>query len=202
MIPVRKEPEYAAFDAEVRQPGMRFLRGNPSPSSRDFQRHNYWSHAKHELFRAYLRCAYTSLRVRGTGVSVDHFLPKTKYPKLSYEWDNYRLARPKLNQSKADSEEVLDPFVVRRGWFFLDFPSCLIQPGDNLRGTRRKEVKATIRVLRLNCDDLTDERSRWLVDVATNRIPFDHLRRQYPFLASEVERQGIKGHLRTLFALP
>lgn len=201
MIPVRKKPEYPAFDVEVRQPGMRFLRGNPSPSSRDFKRHNYWRHARHELLRAYLRCAYTSLRFIGAGVSVDHFLPKAKYPKLAYDWDNYRLARPTLNQRKADSEDVLDPFVVCRSWFSLDFPSCLIHPGDNLRGTRRKDVKATISVLRLNSSDLTDERSRWLVDVATNRISFHYLRRQYPFLASEVERQGIRGHLRTLFAL-
>ena len=201
MIPVRQEPEYAAFDAEVRQPGIRFLRGNPSPTSRDFQRHNYWRHAKHELLRAYFHCAYTSLRVIGAAVSVDHFLPKVKYPKLAYEWDNYRLARPKLNQSKGDSEDVLDPFFVRCGWFFLDLPSCLIHPGDSLRRSRRNDVKATIRVLRLNSSDLTDERSRWLVDVAMNRISFNYLRRQYPFLASEIERQGIKGQLGTLFAL-
>lgn len=201
MIPVHKEPEYAAFDADVRQPGMRFLRQNPSPASRDFRGHNYWRHAKHELIHAYLRCAYTSLRVFGTGVSVDHFLPKAKYPNLAYEWDNYRLARPKLNQSKGDSEDVLDPFVVRRNWFFLDFPSCLIHPGHNLRGTSRNDVKATISVLKLNSADLTDERTRWLIDVAMNRISFNYLRRQYPFLASEIERQRIKGQLGTLFAL-
>ena len=201
MIPVRKQPEYPAFDADVRQPGKRFLRNQPSPSSRDFRHHDYWRRARAELLTAYVRCAYTSLRMRGTGVSVDHFLPKAKYPQLAYEWDNYRLARPSLNHSKADSEAVLDPFGVRRRWFVLDLPSCLIHPGDDLSGTTREDVKATISVLSLNCDALAEERSRWLVDLAKMRFPFDYLRGEYPFLASEVERQGIRGSIGTLFAL-
>ena len=201
MIRVLPKPEYAAFNADVRVLGMRFLQTNPSPSSRDFQSHNYWKGAKTELRRAYLRCAYTSRRVRGESVSVDHFLPKTKHPRLAYEWDNYRLARPKLNRHKSDSEDVVDPFQVRNGWFVVDCPSCLIHPGDNLAGNTRQEVSATIDVLKLNSDELAAERCRWLADLASNLISFDYLKREYPFLASEVERQGIKGQLKTLFAL-
>ena len=201
MIEVVPKPEYAAFDADVRVPGTLFLKKNPSPSSRDFGKHNYWNRAKRELLRAYLRCAYTSRRVRGDSVSVDHFLPKAKHPWLAYEWDNYRLARPKLNRNKADSEAVMDPFHVRDGWFVLDCPSCLILPGDNLKGVTRQRVDSTIRVLKLNSPELADERCRWLVDLAKNLISFYYLRREYPFLASEVERQGIKGQLKILFAL-
>lgn len=201
MIEVLPKPEYAAFDADVRVPGKRFLRNNPNPASRDFGRHNYWTRAKSELRRAYLRCAYTSRRVRGDGVSVDHFRPKAKHPWLAYEWDNYRLARPKLNRNKADSEAVVDPFRVRDGWFVLDCPSCLILPGDNLKGAMRRRVNSTISVLKLNSPELAEERCRWLVDVAISLISFDYLWREYPFLASEVERQGIEGQLKILFAL-
>ena len=201
MIEVLPNPEYAAFDADVRVPGTRFLQNNPSPSSRDFGKHNYWNRAKRKLLRAYLRCAYTSRRVRGDSVSVDHFLPKAKHPWLAYEWDNYRLARPKLNRNKADSEAVMDPFHVRDGWFVLDCPSCLIHPGDNLKGATRQRVDSTIRVLKLNSPELADERCRWLVDLAKNLISLYYLRREYPFLASEIERQGIKGRLKILFAL-
>ena len=134
-------------------------------------------------------------------MSVDHFLPKAKHPRLAYEWGNYRLARPKLNRNKSDSEAVVDPFHVRDGWFVLDCPSCLILPGDNLEDATRRNVASSIHVLKLNSNELADERCRWLADLAIDLISFDYLRREYPFLASEVERQGIVGQLKTLFAL-
>ena len=197
MIRVIPKPEYAAFHADVRVPGMRFLRTNPNPTNRHFR-----NRAKSELCRAYRCCVYTSRRVRGDSVSVDHFLSKAKYPQLAYEWDNHRLARPKLNRNKADSEEVVDPFQVQSGWFVLDCPSCLVLQGENLDGSTRHAVSSTIRVLKLNSDNLAAERCcRWLVDLANNLISFGYLKREYPFLASEVERQGLRAHLKTLFAL-
>ena len=201
MIRVLPKPEYAAFDSDVRVPGRRFLTNNPSPLSREFGRHNYWTRAKRELRRAYLRCAYTSRRIRGDNVSVDHFLPKAKYPLLAYEWDNYRLARPKLNRNKGDSEDLFDPFHVRDSWFFLDCPSCLIHPSDTLEGNRRQDVCSTIQVLKLNSNELAAERCRWLADLALDLISLDYLKREYPFLASQVERQGIDGQLKTLLSL-
>ena len=201
MIQVYPRPEYAAFNKDVRVPGRRFLRANPNPSSREFRGHNYWKRAKRELRRAYLRCAYTSLRVRGSSVSVDHFLPKSKYPRLAYEWSNYRLARPSLNRNKADSEAVVDPFDVHKGWFVLDCPSCLILPGYKLAANTRHQVSSTIAVLKLNSDELAEERRRWLTDLAVDLISFEYLKREYPFLASEVQRQGIKEDLKTLFGL-
>lgn len=201
MIRVHPKPEYAAFNADVRVPGRQFLQSNPNPSSRDFSKHNYWRYAKGELHRSYLRCAYTSRRVWGTDVSVDHFLPKSKHRWLAYEWDNYRLARPKLNNNKGDSEQVVDPFHVRNGWFILECPSCLIRPGRNLTRNTRHDVVSTIRVLKLNSPELVAERCRWLADLALGVIPFDYLEKEYPFLASEVNRQGIEGQLKTLLAL-
>ena len=201
MIPVQPKPEYPAFHTDVRVPGISFLRTNPNPSSRDFRAHRYWSRAKRELHDAYLRCAYTSRRLWGDDVSVDHFLPKAKYPQFAYEWDNYRLAQPKLNGNKADSEEVLDPFQVRTGWFVLDCPSCLVFPGDNLNDGTRQGVDSTIRVLKLNSYELSNERFRWLAGFAQNQIPFDYLEREDPFLATEIKRQGITNQLATLFSL-
>ena len=139
MIPVTPQPEYPEFEGQVRQPGLTFLRGNPDPSDKDFRRRNYWSRAAKKLHEAYLGCcAYTTLHLCDTG-SVDHFLPKTKYPHLAYEWDNYRLARQKINARKSNTEEVVDPFTVQIGWFVLDLPSCLIRPGDGPRSRVKKE---------------------------------------------------------------
>lgn len=201
MIRVHPRTEYAAFDSEVRVPGTKFLQDNPTPSSREFRRHAYWRRAKSKLRDTYRHCAYTSRRIRGDGVSVDHFRPKVKYPKLAYEWDNYRLARPKLNRSKADSEDLVDPFHVRDGWFELDCPSCLVRPGQQLQGDTRRDVLSTIGVLQLNSNELAAERCRWLVDMGKQLISFGYVKREYPFLAFEIERQGLRHKLRTVFAL-
>ena len=64
-----------------------------------------------------------------------------------------------------------------------------------------QEVSITICVLKLNSDELAAERCRWLTDLASDLISFDYLWREYPYLASEVERQGIRGQLKTLFTL-
>lgn len=201
MIPVEPRPEYADFDARVRRPGQRFLESNPSPSSRDFEEHEYWYFARPELHRAYERCAYSSQRIMGNGGTVDHYLPKGCYPQFAYEWTNYRLARPKLNSRKGRSVAVVDPFVVQEGWFVLECPNCLICVGDELEESTALQVRSTIDVLKLNSLDLVDERSDALVDVARGNTTLSHLEWYYPFLAHEVRRQGIEEELATLFAL-
>lgn len=201
MIPVIRQPEYPEFDARVRQPGLMFLKGNRNPSDKDFKKHNYWSKAAKNLHKAYMGCcAYTTLRLLDAG-SVDHFLPKTKYPYLAYEWDNYRLARQKINVRKGNTEEIVDPFTVHIGWFVLDLPSCLIRPGDGLGQELRKKVNSTINILQLNADDrLVQERCDFLVNLADGDITMNFLAQRYPFLSIEVERQGVENSLKVIFA--
>ena len=79
--------------------------------------------------------------------------------------------------------------------------SFLIVPGGGLDTPTKKMVDRTIDILKLNSNELAQERCEWLVDLANNDIPFGHLKKHYPFLASEVVRQGIEGQLKRLFAL-
>ena len=200
MIPVRPEPEYREFDFEVRKPGRAFLKKNPRPSNKDFRKHNYWTKATGNLKAAYSSlCAYTSLRLVDAG-SVDHFRPKIKHPALAYEWSNYRFARQKINQRKGETEDVIDPFKVKSGWFVLDLPSCLIRPGYGLNRKTRDRVKTTIDILKLNADDnLVQERCDLLVYLAQGDVTLNFLDQHYPFLAVEVRRQGVENHLRRMF---
>ena len=200
MIRVSRQPEYPAFGKQVRKPGLAFLRSNPSPSTSDFRKHNYWNRARENLFAAYSGlCAYTSMHLVDTG-SVDHFLPKTKYPHLAYEWDNYRLARQKINARKSNTEEVLDPFKIQTGWFVLDLPSCLVRAAQEVERDLRIKVNQTINILGLNNDDrLVQERCDWLVWLADGHITIDFLDCRYPFLAAEVRRQGVMDRLKTIF---
>ena len=200
MIPVTLQSEYPEFDAQVRQPGLEFLKNNPNPSTKEFRRHNYWSRAASNLHSAYSGlCAYTTMYLADIS-SVDHFLPKTNYPYLAYEWDNYRLARQQINARKGDTEEILDPFKIKIGWFVLDLPSCLIRPGDEIDPKIKKKVDSTINILRLNADDrLVQERCNWLVYLADGEITINFLDRHYPFLSAEIRRQGIKDNLKAIF---
>ncbi len=200
MIPVIPQPEYPGFDSEVRKPGLKFLERNANPSSKEFNRHRYWTRATRHLMASYSRlCAYTSLRLIDTG-SVDHFLPKSQHPYLAYEWHNYRLARQKINARKGDSERVVDPFQVESGWFVLDLPSCLIRPGDDLDKGTQESIDKTIEILQLNDDEnLVQERCDLLWELATGQITLGFLDRFYPFLSVEVQRQGMKQRLGEVF---
>lgn len=203
MIRIQPKPEYAEFEDQVRGPGQKFLAVNPNPTSKDFKSHNYWSKAAKQLLSVYGgNCAYTSLRMVD-GATVDHFRPKVAYPHLAYEWDNYRLARAKINNRKGDLENVLDPFEVEPGWFHLNLPSCLIIPADGLPRPIRLSINQTINILQLNNDDLlVQERCDLLVDLADELITLGFLDRHYPFLSHEVRRQGVAADLKKIFARP
>ena len=202
MIPVQSKPEYPDFDAQVRQRGQAFLQRNPSPNSREFRKHNYWTMALGNLYEAYDRvCAYTSRELTHSG-SVDHYRPKSKHPHLAYEWDNYRLARQTINARKGESEEVVDPFIVQQGWFTLDLPSCLIKPGQGLSREIRSKVNSTINTLGLNRDEgLVGERCSLLINLADGHVTLDYLNQHYRFLYIEVVRQDVHDSLREIFSM-
>lgn len=202
MIRVTPVSEPPNFDSTVRQPGRAFLKQNPSPSSGDFKPHSYWRASLKDLWNAYRGvCAYTGFYIpRAASHSVDHFKPKVHHPQLAYEWSNFRLALAKVNQYKDNSEGIVDPFRVPYGWFVLDFPSCLVKPGNGLPKTATALVNTTIKVLRLNDDDdLVQERCEIILELVDDRVTMGYLETKYPFIASEVARQGGPAAMRTLF---
>jgi hypothetical protein len=190
------QPEPSEFDARVRQPGKSFLAANPV----GVKLRQYWREALSDLYAAYKGiCAYTCIYFLPPA-SVDHFLPKSQYPDLAYEWDNYRLATPQVNSYKGESIDVIDPFVVKDGWFILDFPSCLIRPAPSLSQVIAEQVEKTIAVLRLNANDhFVQDRCDIVINFLDENISFDFLSRRYPFLATEIIRQGGRNTLSTIF---
>ena len=202
MIPVRQASEYPAFDRSVRQPGGAFLRQNPQPTSRQFRNKNYWSRALVELHAAYSGiCAYTAMYLPDRG-TVDHYFPKTSFPRYAYEWTNFRLASSRANGFKGNSTDVLDPFQIGEDWFHLDIPSCLIHANRQLQPDMKAKVRTTIDVLRLNTDDVyVQERCNILVALAKGDIRFEFLRDRYPFLAREILRLNVADVLHERFML-
>ena len=203
MIPVALQPEPAGFNANVREPGQRFLAVKPHPSNKDFKGNTFWKWAATELHAAYRGiCAYTCFYQMQPG-SIDHFLPKSSYPNLAYEWGNLRLASHRVNLYKRDSVDVVDPFAVQPHWFAMDVPSCLIRPGDGLDEPLTSQIQRTIDVLRLNSDDVfVQERCDMMYAYARGDVSLDFLRRRCPFLAAEIERQGLQATASAIFKRP
>jgi len=198
LIPVTLQPEPANFNSKVRQPGQNYLSTESSPSFPRGRR--YWRKAKKDLYEAYNKiCAYTCFYLSSPG-SVDHFLPKSQYPHLAYEWSNYRLAKPRVNENKGISTDVIDPFAVKPGWFVLDFPSCLIKAGKGLAKIIVDSINKTIEILKLNDDDfLVQERCEIMVAYADGDISLSFIEKRYPFIAIEIRRQGIQDTAATIF---
>lgn len=188
MIRVTLQPEPTSFDQDVRRPGARFL-ANRQPGQKLL---SHWRAASRDLYQAYSGiCAYTCMYMLSPG-SLDHFIPKSSRPDLAYEWTNFRLCTPRVNQQKSDSTDIIDPFVVRNGDFVIDLPSCLVKPADGLPTALRTQVLNSIHILKLNRDDsLVQERCEILLDFARGHVSQDFLNRRYPFLALEIMRQGL-----------
>lgn len=203
MIRVTPRPESPNFDASVRAPGAAFLAETQNPTSEQFRKKNYWSRAARDLHVAYQGiCAYTAMYLPEQG-SVDHFLPKTLYPNLAYEWTNFRLASGRVNSSKGNATNILDPFLVEDDWFHLDIPSCLLKANPTLDHVLKGQINSTINSLRLNVDDnYVQERCNILIDFARQDISSAFLERRYPFLAKQVGRlQLAPEELRSLFKI-
>lgn len=199
MIRVAKRPEPTNFDKNVRQPGKKYLSSVKVPK---FEKANFWKFAASDLHEAYDKvCSYSCFYLTNWGgCSIDHFLPKSRYPAQAYEWSNYRLANQRINSYKGNSEEVLDPFVIQDGWFVLDFPSCLVKPGEGLDAKTLQKVTKTIDILRLNRDDnFVQERCDLMTSFADGEVTLAFMQKRCPFLAKEITRQNLQQKIQELF---
>jgi hypothetical protein len=149
---------------------------------------------KGDLYRLYENiCAYTGEWLPEPSASVDHFIPTSEEPERAYEWDNYRLTTDKMNNNKGEKTGIVDPFEVQFGWFVLVFPICAIKPGANLTKLDRQKVDKTISVLKLNSGERNEIRYNIIRSyIDDSDISFDSFSKKYPYIACELERQGLQ----------
>ncbi len=214
MIPVTPAPEPADFDEKVRQPGLQWLReqlgGARTPRPGAHVRplapgerlsptalEDYWTACLPDLERAYGGlCSYTGLAIREGGGTVDHFESKHRCLEeeakrgLIYEWTNFRYCFWKVNQCKG-TKEVLDPFHIGPDWFKLDFFTLEVHPRDQISGPTLRLVSDTIRAAGLNHAWLVRLRAEYYEGWKTGETSLDYLRKFAPFVAAEIDRQGI-----------
>lgn len=212
MIRVTPAVEPQAFDAVVRQPGLRAISemvGEPADSPRRGGRRfkkvadersaipadsfpPYWTEILDDLMEAYHHvCAYSCFRIhRVTGSrSADHMVAKSRAWDRVYEWTNYRLACSRLNSRKNDFEDVLDPFEIQDEWFELEFVGFQVKPGKGLDEATRARVLTTIQRLGLNDYHFRRERERDVLRYEAG-VPYHVLVDESPFVARELKRQN------------
>ncbi|QXI26357.1 hypothetical protein [Pseudomonas vanderleydeniana] len=213
MIRVQPADEPESFEEKVRQPGLRAIaeligeqglekrKGRPrkvvAQTREEIPADKFppiWTEALPDLMEAYGRlCAYICIyieRVTGGG-SVDHMLPKSQTWNDVYEWQNYRLACTLMNARKNHYQDVLDPFEVEEGWFRLELVSYQVIPGEGLDPGIKARILATIKRLNLNDHDCLKVREEYAKAYFDGDISLDYLRRRAPFLARELEAQGL-----------
>lgn len=198
MIRVQVPLPPPTYETQVRVPGQAFLTANPAPTRTDWQRHRYWRHIHSDLYeQVHGICSYcasfTPRRRSPASVdhtSIDHFVPKSRNSALAYEWANFRLCRARLNNRKADFDDVLDPYMIQDGWFRLSFMTFALSPNPTLPEERQREVRNSIARLELNSDDsYVNERARVIYSYADSKLSFAELTKRYPFIAAELASQ-------------
>lgn len=192
MIPVKAQNEPLDFDKKVRCPGMRYLASLTPNDKPDWKRHGYWKKVSEELWSAYNGiCAYYACYFDYvTAHSVDHFVPKSKNPKLAYEWSNYRLCSVGMNSIKRD-RQVLDPFTLRPESYFIDFSNGAIYPNPTYDAKYQAECSETAKVLKLDISLNRKRRVQVYNDYINGDLSLAFLAREYPFIHHEIVRQGL-----------
>ncbi len=147
---------------------------NPGKSQ---PRDSYWRKFRQELRTAFLgKCGYCERICAETSESgsraptVDHFKPKSQFPKLTYEWSNWVFCCDRCNSRKADqwpSSGLVDPCapcIPERLKLYFDYSARTgeIVPKGGLAEPDRIKAQNTISSLGLNNRDLRKSRQRWI----------------------------------------
>ncbi len=206
MIFVQERLEPVNFNASVRSLGNAFLarKGGVAPTSSEWKANRYWGNCLADLRSEYSAiCAYTASWIAidaGHAIgTVDHYIPKDEAPELAYEWSNYRFCNPRVNTNKDNKLDVMDPFKILDGWFTIDFTTFRVVPADGLPSYLEDAVNATITRLKLNLDDrLVQARVDRIQEYVDGLITFAYLQSKYPFIAMELDRQGLIENIKAM----
>jgi len=196
MMTIQLFSEPTTFDKKVRQKGIRFLKRASNPTVSEWSKHAYWQHTLPEMRSFYNGlCNYCATWIpHSTGQhSVDHFLSKDDSPHLAYEWNNYRYASTRFNSRKG-TKEIIDPATLPPGVFILNFSNFFVELHTAFGPPQIASLALeTIVILKFNDDDeLVEERMAYFQYYIKGDISFDYLQQQAPFIAFEVERQGLR----------
>lgn len=204
MIRVSPQPEPSDFALKVTLPGEQWLKDQKwydTSRPNDYQKAPkrtefppFWTGISKEIYDAYNGiCAYLGIYfeyVSGAS-SVDHFLPKTKFPGLAYKWMNYRLSCLGINRRKNSNTNILDPFEIEDDWFDVDMQTGAIYPNLLLEDDLKARVQDTIDELGLDQQVYREMRHRHVLHALKREIKESYLRETSPFIWKVLKRHGL-----------
>ena len=75
-----------------------------------------------------------------------------------------------------------------------------MKKGDALPSNLAQQADITIKILKLNKDDaLVQERCDLIMNYRDRKLSLQYLRERYPFIAMEIERQGLVDKINQIF---
>ncbi|WP_345986028.1 HNH endonuclease [Sulfurimonas sp. HSL-1656] len=112
------------------------------------------------------KCAFCETKPSESGnIEVEHFAPKSKYPTLAFDWNNFLPACRKCNESKDNHDTLTDPIVNP---YDMD-PEAIFDYKDIKIAVNNTEYKSigelTIKVCSLNSIRLMKPRADILVSL-------------------------------------
>ena len=135
-------------------------------------------------------CGYAAM-LDPTGGTVDHYLSWINRPDLAYEWSNFRFVSYILNSSKKTADDtVLDPYLVRSGWFEVILPSLQLRVTDQVPPAYRAKAEFTLKRLKLgDGEKIVRWRQLYYERYQAGQLTLDGLRVFAPLVADAVERE-------------
>jgi len=124
--------------------------------------HYHQNEIKEPLFEcSFHKCAFCECKPdRGGNIEVEHFAPKSKYPELAFEWDNFLPVCRKCNEAKHDhdtfQESIINPFKEDPEQYF-EYNFLIIKPKATCPDKQKAE--RTIKVCDLNRSSLNIDRA-------------------------------------------
>lgn len=198
MIPIIQQPAPADFEQKVRKKGLAWLKKKNINVSLakppNVKLPDYWTACIPDLRAAYGSiCAYVCIYIEEVvgSATVEHFKPKSLYPSLAFEWNNYLLVCGTMNGRKGDFEDVLNPFTLPANTFYLNLVDGEIRPNPNLSNTDTRAALDTIQRLKLNHPECKKLRLCYWQKFAAGTITLTELQEKSPFVYLEAQRQGL-----------
>lgn len=154
----------------------------------DSEKNHLISHYRHKDIQNALsisshgKCAFCECKPgESSNIEVEHFEPKSRYPDLTFKWDNLLPACRKCNEAKLDFDTHTTPIInpsKENPEALLTYDNVRIAPLPN--SGEEQKAQDTIDVCNLNCPRLYKARSELMVSMTEY---FDEVREKIKLIS-------------------
>lgn len=166
-----------------------------------------WREFRRELGRPFNgKCGYCERQCEQVAESgslsptVDHFRPRSRFPRLTYRWSNWVFSCRRCNNEKADrwpAGGLVDPcasVIAQRPEEYFDYEvgTGELVPRNGLNDADRLLALRTIAAMRLNKWDILIRRAEWIREIQRQlmQAPFSEWPTIFDHYTSESAEYG------------